>query len=144
MDKLKREDLWSLEDYAKKREVFREQVMRHLVLQPYRAVRPGASLAGLIRQPGLRHHIAMYDAVLEIMLKGYADLAGLRLRPESGLVAVKLMHLGFAFDDELEHRTAATVTVSMKIQPGTDLFTDLSRANFNAPNPINLTDRAGA
>jgi len=33
MDKLKREDLWSLEDYAKKREVFREQVMRHKKLR---------------------------------------------------------------------------------------------------------------
>lgn len=29
MDKLKREHLWSLEDYARKREVFREQVMQH-------------------------------------------------------------------------------------------------------------------
>lgn len=48
----------------------------------------------------------MYDAVLEIMLKGYSELTGLQLRPETGQVAVKLMHLGFAFDDEFERRTA--------------------------------------
>ena len=80
--------------------------LRHLVGQPYRAAGFGANVAGLVRTPGLRHHIAMYDAVLEIMLRGYAELAGLRLRPETGQVAIKLMHLGFAFDDELERRTA--------------------------------------
>ena len=80
--------------------------LRHLVGQPYRAAGFRTNLAGLVRTPGLRHHIAMYDAVLEIMLRGYADLAGLRLRHETGQVAVKLMHLGFAFDDELERRTA--------------------------------------
>jgi len=79
--------------------------LRHFLLQPYRAPGPGG--ADLIKRPGLRHHIAMYDAVLEIMLKGYADLTGLRLRPETGQVAVRLMHLGFAFDDEFERRTAA-------------------------------------
>lgn len=74
--------------------------LRHFVAQPYRTA--GARL----REPGRRHHIAMYDAVIEIMLRGYAELAGCELRRETGQVVVKLMHLGFAFDDELERRSA--------------------------------------
>jgi hypothetical protein len=80
--------------------------LRHLLVQPYRAVGSGPHLADLLRAPGRRHHIAMYDAVIEIMLNGYAELARVPLRPDTGQVAVKLMHLGFAFDDELEHRAA--------------------------------------
>lgn len=74
--------------------------LRHLVAQPYRA----AGIRAGLREPGRRHHIAMYDAVIEIMLRGYAELAGCELRRETGQVVVKLMHLGFAFDDELELR----------------------------------------
>lgn len=75
--------------------------LRHFVAQPYRA----AGIRAGLREPGRRHHIAMYDAVIEIMLRGYAELAGCELRRETGQVVVKLMHLGFAFDDELERRS---------------------------------------
>jgi hypothetical protein len=76
--------------------------LRHFVSQPYRVSGPRAKLG----ETGRRHHIAMYDAGIDIMLRGYAEAAGCELQPETGQVVVKLMHLGFAFDDELERRTA--------------------------------------
>ncbi len=80
--------------------------LRHLLAQPYRAAGFKGNIISLARVPSQRHHIAVYDAVTEIMLRGYAGMAGHRLRPETGQVVIKLMHLGFAFDDELERRTA--------------------------------------
>lgn len=74
--------------------------LRHLVRRPYR--RPTAA------QPlGLRHRSAMYDAVLELMLRGYAELSGQPLRPQAGRAAMLFLRLGFAFDDEYERREVA-------------------------------------
>jgi hypothetical protein len=54
----------------------------------------------------------VYDAVLELVLKGYAELLGHSLRPETGRVAVLLTRVGFAFDDEYEARKARHEPVS--------------------------------
>jgi hypothetical protein len=78
--------------------------LRHVVLQPYRGLRPLDNVRELLTRPARRHQIAVYDAVLELMLKGYAELAGHPLRPETGQVAVMLTRVGFAFDDEYERR----------------------------------------
>jgi hypothetical protein len=71
----------------------------HFAVRPYRD--------GWRASPVRRHQTAVYDAVLDIMLRGYAELAGHRLRPETGRVAVALMRIGFAFDDESERREVA-------------------------------------
>ena len=78
--------------------------MRHAVLQPYREHSAAGNVRELLTKPGRRHQIAVYDAVLELMLKGYAELAGHSLRSETGQVAVMLTRIGFAFDDEYEQR----------------------------------------
>jgi hypothetical protein len=80
--------------------------LRHVMLQPYRGLRPTDNLRELLTSPARRHQIAIYDAVLELMLKGYAELAGHPLRPDTGRVAVMLTRVGFAFDDEYERRKA--------------------------------------
>jgi hypothetical protein len=78
--------------------------LRHVVLQPYRGRRRMDNARELCTIPARRHQIAVYDAVLELMLKGYAELTGHPLRPETGRVAVMLTRVGFAFDDEYERR----------------------------------------
>ena len=83
---------------------FMPHYLRHVMLQPYRGLRPMENVRELLTRPARRHQIAVYDAVLELMLKGYAELAGHPLRPETGQVAVMLTRVGFAFDDEYERR----------------------------------------
>jgi hypothetical protein len=95
---------------------FAPYYMRHVTLQPYRGLSLLENIRELLSRPARRHQIAVYDAVLELMLKGYAELAGHPLRPQSGQVAVMLTKVGFAFDDEYERRKAR--------QEGTD-FKDL-------------------
>ena len=81
--------------------------LRHFAFQPYRGSRWLDNAAELVRASGRRHKIAVYDAVLELMLKGYAELAGHPLHPQTGRVAVMLTRIGFAFDDEYERRQEA-------------------------------------
>ena len=83
---------------------FAPYYLRHVLVQPYRGLRPLENARELLTDLARRHQIAVYDAVLELMLKGYAELAGHPLRPESGRVAVMLTRVGFAFDDEYERR----------------------------------------
>lgn len=85
---------------------FAPYYLRHVVLQPYRGLRPLDNVRELLTRPARRHQIAVYDAVFEFVLKGYAELAGHPLHPQSGRVAVMLTRVGFAFDDEYEHRKA--------------------------------------
>jgi hypothetical protein len=85
---------------------FVPRYLRHLARQPYRNARPRDNPRGLLKDFSKRHHIAIYDASLEIMLKGYSELAGHPLLPHTGPAAVLLMRLGFAFDDEFERRAA--------------------------------------
>jgi hypothetical protein len=80
--------------------------LKHFVAQPYRGLRGPGNVQELLTRPGRRHQVAVYDAVLELMLKGYAELAGHPLRPETGRAAVMLTRVGFAFDDEYESRMA--------------------------------------
>ncbi len=84
---------------------------RHVLLQPYRGLSPADNLRELLRQPARRHQIAVYDAVLELLLNGYAELAGHPLHPETGRVAVMLTRVGFAFDDEYERRKSQQQSV---------------------------------
>src|ERR1700676_2221793 len=88
--------------------------LRHIMLQPYRGLRPLGNVRELLTRPARRHQIAVYDAVLELMLKGYAELAGHPLRPESGQVAVMLTRVGFAFDDEYELRKSRQETAGFE------------------------------
>ncbi|GIH29132.1 hypothetical protein Aph01nite_74420 [Acrocarpospora phusangensis] len=81
--------------------------LRHLLWQPYRDRPARGHLRALLTAPILRHQIAIYDVVLGFLLRGYAELAGRPLRPETGKVAIVLMRLGFAFDDEFDRREAA-------------------------------------
>lgn len=84
---------------------FAPRYLRHVVRRPYRrGTAPGPL--------GTRHRTAMYDAVLELMLRGYAELSGQRLRPEAGPAAVLFLKLGFAFDDEYERREAAGASLA--------------------------------
>ena len=53
---------------------FAPYYLRHVILQPYRGLRPPANLRELLTRPARRHQIAVYDAVLEIILEGYAEL----------------------------------------------------------------------
>jgi hypothetical protein len=80
--------------------------LRHVVVQPYRGLPGRDNARELLTRPRRRHQIAIYDAVLELMLKGYAEIAGHPLRPETGRMAVMLTRVGFAFDDEYELRQA--------------------------------------
>ena len=80
--------------------------LRHLAFQPYRGSRWLDNARELVRVSSRRHKIAVYDAVLELLLKGYAELAGHPLHPQTGRVAVMLTRIGFAFDDEYERRQA--------------------------------------
>jgi hypothetical protein len=80
--------------------------LKHFVVQPYRGLRGPGNVQELLTRPDRRHQVAVYDAVLELMLKGYAELAGHPLRPETGRVAVMLTRVGFAFDDAYESRMA--------------------------------------
>jgi hypothetical protein len=84
---------------------FAPRYLRHFASSPFRTDDGRERPRGPLRALGLRHHIAMYDAVLDLMLRGYEEISGLRLHPATGQAAVKLMHLGFAFDDEFERRT---------------------------------------
>ena len=88
--------------------------LRHVMLQPYRGLRPLENLRELLTRPARRHQIAIYDAVLELMLKGYAELAGHSLRPETGHVAVMLTRVGFAFDDEYERQKSRQETAGFE------------------------------
>jgi hypothetical protein len=83
---------------------FAPYYLRHVILQPYRGLSPLGNVRELLTRPARRHQIAIYDAVLELMLKGYAELADHPLHPKSGQVAVMLTRVGFAFDDEYERR----------------------------------------
>ena len=83
---------------------FAPYYLRHFATAPFRH---RDSLREAIAHPVRRHQIAVYDAVMELLLKGYAELAGHRLRRETGTVAVMLSRIGFAFDDEYERREAA-------------------------------------
>lgn len=83
---------------------FTPYYLRHVILQPYRGLSLLGNVRELLTRPARRHQIALYDAVLELMLKGYAELAGHPLHPKSGQVAVMLTRVGFAFDDEYERR----------------------------------------
>src|SRR5437879_4910486 len=74
--------------------------LRHYLFQPYRDRVPLKSLRELLAKPAQRHQIAVYDSVLELLLRGYAELAGYPLRPETGRIAVMLTRIGFALDDE--------------------------------------------
>jgi hypothetical protein len=80
--------------------------IRHVILLTYRGHRPLDKVRELVMTPARCHQTAVYDAVLELMLKGYAELAGYSLRPETGRIAVLLTRIGFAFDDEYERRQA--------------------------------------
>lgn len=91
---------------------FAPYYVKHFVGQPYRGPRGYAGLRKPLIPPSRRHQIAVYDAVLELMLKGYAELAGHPLRPETGRVSVLLTRVGFAFDDEYEARKARKEPVS--------------------------------
>ncbi len=77
--------------------------LSHFVGAPFRHDK----FRGLFAHPVRRHQIAVYDSVMDLLLKGYAELSGHRLRPETGTVAVMLSRIGFAFDDEYERREAA-------------------------------------
>jgi len=83
---------------------FMPYYLHHVIVQPYRGLPPLENVRKLLTRPARRHQIAVYDAVLEIMLKGYAELAGHPLRQETGHVAVMLTRVGFAFDDEYERQ----------------------------------------
>jgi hypothetical protein len=63
-----------------------------------------ANVRELLTRPDRRHQVAVYDAVLEFMLKGYAELVGHSLHPATGRVAMLLTRVGFVFDDEYESR----------------------------------------
>jgi hypothetical protein len=91
---------------------FAPHYVRHLLLRPFRGRPPLASLRGFVAAPARCHHIAMYDAVLELMLRGYADLAEHPLRPDTGRIAVAFTRIGFAFDDEYERREAAAESLA--------------------------------
>jgi hypothetical protein len=80
--------------------------LRHFAFQPYRESGWLDNARELILVSGRRHKIAVYDAVLELLLKGYAELADHRIHPQTGRVAVMLTRIGFAFDDEYERRQA--------------------------------------
>jgi hypothetical protein len=82
--------------------------LHHVLSQPYRGLVPWQNLRELITNPARRHQIAVYDAVLDLMLKGYAELTAAPLRPDTGRVAVMLTRVGFAFDDEYERRIRQT------------------------------------
>lgn len=82
--------------------------LRHLVLQPYRNRGRLDCVREVLTNPARCHQIAVYDAVLELILNGYAELAGHRLSPQTGHVAVMLTRIGFAFDDEYERQTTAS------------------------------------
>jgi hypothetical protein len=86
---------------------FLPHYLHHVVAQPYRGLAAGRNMRELLANPARRHQIAVYDAVLDLMLKGYAELAGTPLRPDTGRVAVMLTRVGFAFDDEYERRKRA-------------------------------------
>jgi hypothetical protein len=88
--------------------------LRHFLWQPYRGDRPSANLRELLTSPIRRHQVAIYDAVLEVLLKGYAELAGHALHKKTGQVAVTLMRLGFAFDDEFDRREAGNTSLDFK------------------------------
>ncbi|MGH3396161.1 MAG: hypothetical protein ACRDPO_15895 [Streptosporangiaceae bacterium] len=90
---------------------FAPYYMRHVLLQPYRGLSAADNVREILRQPARRHQVAVYDAVLELLLKGYAELAGHPLHPETGRVAVMLTKVGFAFDDEYERRKAQQQSV---------------------------------
>lgn len=85
---------------------FAPYYLKHFVVQPYRGLGGLDNVRELVTHPDRRHQVAVYDAVLELLLKGYAELVGHPLRSEIGQVAVLLTRVGFAFDDEYESRKA--------------------------------------
>jgi hypothetical protein len=93
---------------------FAPYYLRHVILQPYRGLSLLENIRELLSRPARRHQVAVYDAVLELMLKGYAELAGHPLHQQSGQVAVMLTKVGFAFDDEYERRKARQEDASFK------------------------------
>jgi hypothetical protein len=93
---------------------FAPYYLRHVILQPYRGLGAVENIRDLLSRPVRRHQIAVYDAVLDLMLKGYAELAGHPLRPRSGQVAVMLTRVGFAFDDEYERRKSRQENAGFK------------------------------
>jgi hypothetical protein len=86
---------------------FAPYYLRHFLAAPYRGQGRWAGVRDLLTRPVRRHQVAVYDAVLELMLKGYAELERQPLRRETGTVAVMLTRIGFAFDDEYERRVTA-------------------------------------
>ena len=79
--------------------------LRHLATRPYRVGLPA-------RRGSARVRAAVYDAVMNLLLDGYADLAGHALRPETGRLVVRLNRLLAAFDDRFEHRRATGASLA--------------------------------
>jgi hypothetical protein len=77
---------------------------RHLVLQPFRHQTDMTEHGRTLSRRFRRHRIALFDGTVDLILRGYEELGGERLRPETGLVLVLLSRLAFTIDDEFEER----------------------------------------
>ncbi|MGW5151869.1 hypothetical protein [Rhodococcus koreensis] len=86
----------------------------HLTLRPYRRdlTEPRApSLAGRIRA---RNSAAALDAWVHTLIHAYSKLAGIRLRKESGHLAIRYMRLMAAINREFEYRLSTDQTVRLE------------------------------
>jgi hypothetical protein len=82
---------------------FLPSVLRHWIRRPYGAGRPPRP-GGLWYRAQTTARSAVYDAVVNHILDGYAELARRPLRPETGALIILLYRLMAAFDDEYERR----------------------------------------
>jgi hypothetical protein len=73
----------------------------HFMRQPYRRK---YGILPLPRNFGTRTRVAAYDAVMTLLIGGFARLTQLRPHPSSGALVILFNRLVGAFDDELERR----------------------------------------
>ncbi|MEO3808359.1 hypothetical protein ABGB17_05090 [Sphaerisporangium sp. B11E5] len=102
-------DLWSFRAQARVVRTsgpFARHFVRHAARQPYRRGLPVHGETSGIRVKA-RIRAALYDAVINLFLDGYTELAGHPLRRETGPLMIRLNRLISAFDDAYERGLTA-------------------------------------
>ena len=85
----------------------------HLLVKPYRRDPPiGHSKSGSERLRG-RHAGAALDLWVAGFLRAFGDMAGLRLKRQSGSLAIRYIRLMAAINKEFEHRLAVAKSLAL-------------------------------
>jgi hypothetical protein len=88
-------------------------VALHVTLAPYRRWVGIEPYAGGLGRLGRRLYCGLFDATVALLVDGYSELTGTRMKTTDGSVALMFIRVLSAIDDEIDRRIAADEAVDL-------------------------------